>query len=126
MKTASQVFEDMIDNYEMVGRQIKALGPRLVELEKELSSLYHSIETTNLTNDNSMEMITKLQNALQERRIVKNELEAFKSIKESMPFSQVENYLERKKTCRTAIKYFTDYSKGYFENFTVEPEKISI
>lgn len=126
MKTASAIFEDLIENFELIGRQTKALYPRLQELDKELSSIYHTVETSNLSHDNSIEMMTRLQNTLQERRIVKNELEALKSIKESLPFSQVENYLERKKVCRTAIKYYTDYEKAYFTNFTVEPEKISI
>lgn len=126
MKTANQIFEDLIENYELLGRQLKALYPRLQELDKELSATYHNIEVANLSNENSVELMTKLQTTLQERRIVKNELEALKAIKESLPFQQVENYLEKKKNCRAAIKYYTNYDKEYFRNFNVEPEKITI
>jgi hypothetical protein len=30
MKTANQIFEDLIENYELVGRQLKALYPKLI------------------------------------------------------------------------------------------------
>jgi len=126
MKTANQIFEDLIENYELIGRQLKSLYPRLQELDKELSATYHSIEVTNLSNENSIDLMGKLQTTLQERRIVKNELEALKAIKESLPFQQVENYLEKKKNCRAAIKYYTNYDKEYFQHFNVEAEALSI
>lgn len=126
MKTASAIFEDLIENFELIGRQLKALYPKLSEADKQLSELYHTIEVSNLTNEQSIEIVAKLQNTLQERRIIKNEIEALKSIKDSLPFQQVENYLERKKICRTAIKYFTDYEKDYFNNFSVDPESILV
>lgn len=126
MKTASQIFEDMIENFELITKQVKALYPALESASKKVEAIYHTIETAKLNELEIDSMMVDLQLALQERRILKNELEALKKIKEAMPLMAHDNYAERKRICRSALNYYTNYEKDYFKNFSIVPEEIAV
>jgi prefoldin subunit 5 len=62
----------------------KVLSERLSQLDKELSNVYHKIEVSRFNACEGYYLAKQLQEVLHKRRIVKDELTRFRSLKDSL------------------------------------------
>jgi RNAse (barnase) inhibitor barstar len=132
MKLAKDIFKDIVENFEMIDRQIKELDSMYIMLNSEFNETYHEIETANFNASEGFKYAKKLQTILQTRRIVKTELQALKEIKKNFPLSahggdiKSKVYTDKKSKCEYAIRRFDYTNNDWDENFKVSPEDIAI
>jgi hypothetical protein len=126
VKLAKDIFRDLIENFELIDKQIGELKAMQSMLDKELNKTYHEIEVSKANAYEGYKFYEKIREITQTRRIVKSELKALTDIRSSLPFAKHEKYHARKNTCNQSIKYNTDYESDYFKNFNISGDDIAI
>lgn len=127
MKLAKDILNDLFENFELIDKQLKRLTFKLQAVDRELSGVKHTIEVTHLNIANASDYTFQMQSLLQERRVIKEEIEALTRAKEFLPISMntdERDYHNRKKGITSMLEKYTNYDSDYFKNFSVEPKKV--
>ncbi len=104
---------------------IKKLREKQSEYDKELSSIYHKIETKNFNACEGYYLSKELQIVLQKRRLVKHELEMLFSMHDSLDLNRIINQIPKvQKTLNNRIKYHNNYTKKFDFQFNNIKEEV--
>lgn len=126
MKLAKDIFKDLIENFELIEKQMSELSKMQSMLDKELVSTYHEIETTRFSASKGYEYAKKIQEICQTRRIVKHELATMQYIKRNMPIYKGTDYRSRKQNIENFIERHNKNNEEYFANFDIDGNDIAI
>lgn len=115
MCKAKNLIEELKGTSNKINDEYKRLKELLSKYDKELSEMYHNLETKLKMNASEGYFVAKeLRDLLQKRRIVKNELEYYKSIRDTLNISSINVGLNRAKHNIDRLqKKHADYTQGW-------------
>lgn len=126
-KLAKDILNDLFENFEMIDKQLKRLTLKMQSVDKALSGVKHDLEKAHLNNVTASDYAFKMQTLLQERRVIKEEIEALTRAKEFLPIgmnTDERDYFNRKKGITSMLEKYTNYDSDYFKHFAIDPKKI--
>lgn len=97
MCIASKYVEVLKETLKNVTKDHRKLSDQLSKYDKEVSEIYHMIETEKFDAARGYCLSKQLQTKLRERRIIKHEMARLSSLKQTLNIEQLHNTIEKTK-----------------------------
>jgi cell division protein ZapA (FtsZ GTPase activity inhibitor) len=121
MCIANQHLNQLTETHKMIRSDRDILSNRQSELDQLISAIYHEIEVANFNAAEGFYFCKKLQEALQERRIIKNELGNMNSLIQMLELNKLGNKLN---SAKQRLNQHSQKNMEYISNFKVKPEEV--
>jgi hypothetical protein len=122
MCIASNHLNQLSEVHKVIRRDKEILSNRQQELDQLISAIYHEIEVANFNAAEGFYFCKKLQQALQERRIIKNELGYMSSLIQMLELDKLGNKLN---SAKQRLNHHSQKNMEYISNFKVKPEEVT-
>jgi hypothetical protein len=121
MSIANSHLNQLTETHKMIRSDRDILSNRQSELDQLISAIYHEIEVANFNAVEGYYFCKKLQQALQERRIIKNELGNMNSLIQMLELNKLGNKLN---SAKNRLNQHSQKNMEYIANFKVKPEEV--